>query len=65
MCLCLGFDQRVVVDVCRGDDFFFNGFAPAMIFFNGFFFFLNEFAPVMIFLIGDLDFKSAVWVSDQ
>ena len=41
MCLCLGFDQRVVVDVCRGDGFFFNGFAPIMIFFlmcflNGF-----------------------------
>ena len=39
LCLCLGFDQRVVVDVCRGDDFFLNGFASAMIFFNGFFFF--------------------------
>ena len=42
MCLCLGFDQRVVVDVCSGDDFFLNGFASAMIFFNGFFF-LNGF----------------------
>ena len=35
MCLYLGFDQRIVVDVCRGDDFFFNGFAPVMIFLIG------------------------------
>ena len=38
MCLCLGFDQRIVVDVCRGDGFFFNGFAPVMIFFFNVFF---------------------------
>ena len=32
MCLCLAFDQRIVVNVCRSDDFFLNRFAPVMIF---------------------------------